>query len=287
MDIALVGAGRVGTALAVLLLRAGHRVVGAAGREASRDRVGRFLPGVPFTTAADASRAGDAVIVGVPDDAIAPLAADLAADGGFHEGQAVIHLSGSAPLLALEAARAAGSSVLAVHPLQTVPDVETGIERLPGSAMAVTAGDEGAAEVGERLARDAGGRPFRVPEERKGLYHAAAVFCSNYLVAVEGLAEELFRAAGVEDPVPAFGPLARATLENVLREGPEGALTGPVARGDAGTVRRNLEALSSGAPHAIPTYVALAGAALGLAARSGRLPREGQARIQEVLDRWR
>lgn len=287
MDIALVGAGRVGTALGVLLSRAGHRIVGAAGREGSRARVGAFLPDVPFLPATEAARAAQAVILGVPDDAIVSVCDELAAADAFHHGQAVVHLSGAAPLLALGPARAAGGMVLAMHPLQTFPDVEAGIERLPGSAVAVTAWGEDAFVVGERLAGDAGGRPFRVAEERKALYHAAAVFCSNYLVAVEGLAERLFRAAGVEEPLEKFGPLARATLDNVLREGPAGALTGPVVRGDAGTLRRNLEALSAHAPQAVASYVALARVTLDLAERSGRLPAGGGARIREVLDSWR
>ena len=287
MDLALVGAGRVGTALTVLLSRSGHRVVGASGREGSRERATRHLPGVPFGSPAETARRGEVVILGVPDDAIAPLTAQLASEDGFRSGQAVVHLSGSTPLLALGPARAAGSTVLSLHPLQTFPDVDTGIDRLPGSPMAVTAWEEEGNELGERLASDAGGRPFRVPEERRALYHAAAVFCSNYLVAVEGLAEQLFRAAGIPEPLQALGPLARATLDNVLDDGPVDALTGPVARGDAGTVRRNLEALSAHAPHAVPSYVALARVALSLAERSGSLPRGGGSAIREVLDRWR
>jgi predicted short-subunit dehydrogenase-like oxidoreductase (DUF2520 family) len=287
MDIALVGAGRVGTAVAVLLGRAGHSIVGAAGRQGSRARAEKFLPGVPFLPAADAARAAEAVILGVPDDVIASVCADVAAGDAFRGGQLVAHLSGAAPLLALGSARAAGALVLSLHPVQTFPDVEAGIERLPGSAVAVTAWEEEAFRAGERLAGDVGGRPFRISEERKALYHAAAVFCSNYLVAVEGLAERLFRAAGVEDPMEVFGPLARATLDNVLRAGPEDALTGPVARGDAGTIRRNLDALSTHAPDAVAAYVALARASLALADRSGRLSAEGRARVLEVLDRWR
>jgi predicted short-subunit dehydrogenase-like oxidoreductase (DUF2520 family) len=287
MDIALVGAGRVGTALAVLLSRAGHQMVGVAGREGSRARAEEFLPEVPFVPAADAARGAAVTVLGVPDDAIAPVCAELAADGAFGEGQSVTHLSGSTPLLALGPARAAGARVLAMHPLQTFPDVEAGIDRLPGSPVAVTAWDDDAFVVGERLARDAGGRPFRVAEERKALYHAAAVFCSNYLVAVEAVAERLFRTAGVDEPREVFGPLARATLDNVLESGPEASLTGPVARGDVGTLRRNLEALSSHAPDAVPAYVALARVALDLAERSGRLSAQGVREIREVLGAWR
>jgi predicted short-subunit dehydrogenase-like oxidoreductase (DUF2520 family) len=287
MDLSFVGAGRVGTALAVLLARSGHRVVGASGREASRARVEAFLPGVPFLPATEAARKGQVVVIGVPDDAIASVCAELATNGAFRSGQSVVHLSGAVSLLALGPARAAEARVLTLHPLQTFPDVETGIERLPGSSMAVTAWEEEAFQLGESLAEAAGGRAFRVPEERKALYHAAAVFCSNYLVVVEAVAERLFRAAGLEDPVPAFAPLAQATMDSVMRAGPATALTGPVARGDAGSVRRNLEALSSEAPDVLPAYVALADVALDLADREGRLGPDGRRAIHEVLDEWR
>jgi predicted short-subunit dehydrogenase-like oxidoreductase (DUF2520 family) len=287
MDVAVVGAGRVGTALAVLLGRAGHRIVAASGREASRARVETWLPGVPFLPPAEAARAAEASLLAVPDDEVAGVCDEIAAADGFVGGTFVAHLSGAVPLLALGPARAAGSQVLSMHPLQTVPDVESGVERLPGASVAVTAWDGPGFEVGERLAADWGGVPFRLDEERKPLYHAAAVFCSNYLVVVEDLAAGLFRAAGVEDPLPAFAPLAEATLANVVRAGPEAALTGPVARGDAGTVRRNLEAISAGAPGAVSAYVALADAAIGLAERARRLGPAAAMALREVLDEWR
>ena len=287
MDVAVVGAGRVGTALAVLLGRAGHRIVAASGREDSRARVEAWLSDVPFLPPAQAARAAQVVLLAVPDDAIAPACHEIAAAAGFAEGAFVAHLSGAAPLLALGPARAAGAHVLSMHPVQTVPDVESGIERLPGAHVAVTAWEVPGFEVGERLASDWGGRPFRLSEERKPLYHAAAVFCSNYLVAVEGLAERLFRAAGVEDPLPAFAPLAEATLANVVRVGPAAALTGPVARGDAGTVRRNLEAIAAHDPDATAAYVALADAAIDLAVRGRRLGPEAVVGLREVLDGWR
>jgi predicted short-subunit dehydrogenase-like oxidoreductase (DUF2520 family) len=281
--VAVVGAGRVGTGLAVLLRRAGHRIVAASGRDATRDRVEHYLPGVRFVADAEAAGAGDVVVVGVPDDRIEPTAEELADAGAFHAGRAAVHLSGATSLGALEAARQTGATVLSLHPLQTAPSVDAAIERLPGCAMAVTAHDEEGFSLGERLATDAAGRPFRLPDDRKPLYHAAAVFCSNYLVAVEALAERLFRTAGLDDPVVLFAPLARTTLDHVLDDGPAAALTGPTVRGDAGTVRRNLEALETHAPDAVPAYVALARAVLDLAEDAGRLEPEARARVEEAL----
>ena len=113
------------------------------------------------------------------------------------------------------------------------------------------------------------------------------MFCSNYLVAVEGMAEHLFRLAGLADPVSMFAPLARASLDATLALGPGAALTGPAVRGDGGTVQRNLEALSSHAPEAVASYVALARVAGDLAAKAGRLSAEGYSRLREVLDGWK
>jgi predicted short-subunit dehydrogenase-like oxidoreductase (DUF2520 family) len=282
LDVAVLGAGRVGTAVAVLLAGAGHRIRAASGGDRSRARIQAHLPSVPFLPPAEAARGSTVIVLGVPDDRIDDVCASLR----WRSGQAVIHLSGSVSLAALARARDDGAAVLSVHPLQTVPDVEAGIARLPGSAFAVTAEDEPGYALGERLAADAGGRPFRLPDERKPLYHAAAVFCSNYLAVVEATAARLLTEAGVPDPRAAMAPLARATLENVLVDGPV-ALTGPAARGDAGTVGRNLEAVAAAAPDLVPAYVALADAALDIAEAGGRLDHAARARVEEVLARWR
>jgi predicted short-subunit dehydrogenase-like oxidoreductase (DUF2520 family) len=285
MDVGVVGAGRVGTALAVLLGKAGHRVVAVSGGEGSRERAARFLPDTPFVEPREAASAAEALILGVPDDAIAAVCEDLAASGSLGQG-AVVHLSGSAPLSALRAAGTAGATVLSVHPLQTFPTVEAAIDRLPGSHCAVTAHSEEGHALGERLAEDAGCVPFRLDDSRKPLYHAAAVFASNYVTVLVALAARLFRDAGVDEATARFGPLSRAALENALHLGPEAALTGPAVRGDVGTLRRNLEALRSDAPDLIGPYVHLARAALDLAERSGRLDPATRREAEEALSGW-
>lgn len=286
MDLAIVGAGRVGTAFAVLLGRAGHRVVAVSGRAATRERVAASLPGVPLLSPAEAAARGEVVLIGTPDDAIERVCRELASAGAFRPGQGVAHLSGATPLAALGPARAAGAEIVSIHPLQTFPTVEAAVERLPGVPMAVTALSEEGHRLGERLVRDAGGHPFRLEDDAKALYHAAAVFASNYLVAVSALAEAAGRAAGLEDPVALMGPIQRTTLENVLALGPAAALTGPAVRGDAGTIGRHLDELSGAVPHAIPAYVALARVALDLGERSGRLAPERRREVEAVLERW-
>jgi predicted short-subunit dehydrogenase-like oxidoreductase (DUF2520 family) len=288
--VAIIGAGRAGTAVGVLLERAGNRVVAASGGLSTQARIQRYLTRasfVPAVNAHEASRAAEVVLLSVPDDRIAAVCAELAARDGFRRGQRVLHLSGSLGLDALERAEKAGAEVLSLHPLQAFPDVDTGVARLPGSGIAVTARTETAMAFGDWLARQAGGRPFPLADEVKPLYHAAAVFCSNYLVAVEGVAERLFRRAGLDPSLPLFAPLARAALDTALRSGPSHALTGPAARGDAGTVARNIAALREHAPEALEAYVALGRVTVELAEEAGRLSSEERRHVEEALSEWR
>jgi predicted short-subunit dehydrogenase-like oxidoreductase (DUF2520 family) len=286
MDVAVIGAGRVGTAFGVRLRRAGHRIVAVAGRSETAARVRSHLPAVPVLSPADAARRAEVALIATPDDAIVSTCEAIVAEGGVTTGSVVAHVSGATSLDALRAAEELGATVLSVHPLQTLPDVETAIERLVGCPIAVTARTPAGAALGERLALDVGGRPFALEDGAKALYHAAAVFASNYLVAVTALARDAGVAAALEDPVGLLGPLQAATLENLAAMGPERALTGPVVRGDAGTVARHLEALTAAVPAAVGPYVALARSAIDVAERSGRLRPEGRAAVEEVLRGW-
>jgi predicted short-subunit dehydrogenase-like oxidoreductase (DUF2520 family) len=287
VDLAIVGAGRVGTSLAVLWRRAGHRIVAVAGGAATPARAARFLPDVRVLDAVGAATGAEVVVIATPDAVIEAVCEEMAKAGALETAGAVVHASGAAGLEALGAAASVGATTLSVHPLQTCPTVEAAVEAIPGAAFAVTAHDERGHELGERLARDAGGRPFPIADELKPLYHAAAVFASNYVVTVTALAEELQRAAGVPDPTAALAPLQEATLANVHRVGSAEALTGPAVRGDAITLQRNLEALARQAPGAVGPYVALADLALALAERSGRVAPAGREAVEEVLGRWR
>ena len=286
MKVAVIGAGRVGTAVGVLLTRAGHRLIAVSGRGPTRDRAARYLPDVAVREPEDAARDAELVILGVPDDLVAPMTASLAGAGAVGAGAYVAHLSGALGLDALERALDVGAHRLAIHPLQTFPDVVHAVEGIPGCAVAVTADDEQGYLVAERIADDLLGEPFRLADGLRPLYHAAAVLASNDLVAVSALAAEAFAAAGIEDPVRAMRPLQRATLDNVGELGPARALTGPAVRGDAGTVARNLEALEREVPAAVAPYVALARVALDLAVGRGSLAETDRAAVEEVLARW-
>jgi len=282
MDIAIVGAGTVGTAVGVVWARAGHRIVGLTGRDATVARAQTWLPGVPVQSLADAVIGAEVVAIGVPDDALSSAVSDVAAV--IEPGVWVVHLSGAQGLGVLAPIEGAGAHPLALHPLQTFADVAGAIEALPGCAVAVTAATEEGAKLGDGLARDLGGRPFRLADTQRPLYHAAAVFASNYLVAISGAGHALFGSAGVPDALAAMRPLQEATLANVHRLGPQAALTGPAVRGDAGTIDRNLSAIAAAMPGLVAPYVALCRTSLGVA--GDRVPQTGRDAIEEVLARW-
>ncbi len=284
MRIAVIGAGRVGTAVAVLFRRAGHEIVAVTGRDATPQRAAEHLPGVPVLDPAEAAARAELVLVAVPDDLLAVTVEALAPS--IAPGTWIAHLSGASGLGVLAPVVAAGGRRLAIHPLQTFPDVEGALRAIPGCVLAVTADDEEGSRLGEQLGRDLGTRPFRLAEEHRAIYHAAAVFSSNYLIAVSALAVELFEAAGVPDPIEAMRPLQEATLANIARLGPAAALTGPAVRGDASTIGANLEGLAASAPGAVEAYVVLCRVALDLATDLGRLTDDDRAAVEEVLARW-
>jgi predicted short-subunit dehydrogenase-like oxidoreductase (DUF2520 family) len=286
MDTAIIGAGRVGTAIGVLLGRAGHRILGVSGRAPSAERAARWLPGVPVGDPATVAHDAELIVLAIPDDLLRPTATSLAAEGVLTRGRWVLHVSGAVGLDVLEAARIAGAGRLALHPLQTFPDVDAAIQRIPGSRAAVTADDAGGLALGSRLARDLGAVPFPLSDGRRPLYHAAAVFASNHLVALASVAERLFDATGVPEPADAVVALQETTLDNVARLGPGRALTGPAVRGDGGTILKNLEALGAEAPELVGPYVAMTRLALSLAEESGRLEPSARTDVDEVLSRW-
>jgi predicted short-subunit dehydrogenase-like oxidoreductase (DUF2520 family) len=287
MDIAVLGAGRVGAALAVLWSRAGHRIVAVAGGPETRERAATHLPGVSMLDPVEAAQDAEVVVISTPDATIAGMCSRIARAGSIHAGSSVGHVSGATGLDALDAAASIGATTFSIHPLQTIPSVEAGVERIPGAGFAITSASEEGEALGERLAKDAGGRPFRLADDVKALYHSAGVFASNYLVTITAIAQQIEAEAGVQDAGEYLATLQDATLQNIRRVGAAEALTGPAVRGDAATVERNLNALAERVPEAVRAYVALADLAVKIAARSGRLPAEGRQAVQEILARWR
>ena len=221
VKVAVIGAGRLGTAMAVLLGRAGHRIVAVSGRGETRGRASLHLPDVPCREPADAAAAAELVIVGTPDDVIVPTVEALAAAAALGPGRWACHLSGSLGLDALAAARDTGARVLAIHPLQTFPDVGAALDRLPGCPIAVTAEDRGG--VPARRADRRGPRRRSPPGRRAPTpYHAAAVFASNYAVTASATPSRCSRPLGCrtgphDGAVAARDPGARGAARSRAR----------------------------------------------------------------------
>jgi len=222
----------------------------------------------------------DIVILAVRDDAIKSLAESLAKSRTIIERHVVLHLSGAQGQEALGPLVSSRASLGSLHPLQTIVEPERAPERLKG-AWAAVEGMPRAVEAGEMLAQDIGMRPFRIATKAKAIYHAGAVFASNYLVVVEAVAQRLLRHAGLSDADAwaALRPLVEGTFENLSRAEPKNALTGPVTRGDTATIVRHLESL---AIDDAKLYRALGRAALELAQKRG-MDEETAAQVAAAL----
>ncbi len=271
LRIGIIGAGRVGAVLGAALGAAGHRVTAASGvSAASLSRIDRLLPNARVSTPEQVPTDVDLVLIAVPDDALGPLVRGLAEAGAFRPGQVVGHTSGAHGLDVLAPASAVGAIVLALHPAMTFSGHRRDLDRLAeGVSFGVTV-PTAQRPLATRLVADLGGSVEWVEEHNRPLYHAALAHGANHLVTLTNEALDRLRDAGVLHPERVLGPLLTAALENTLNQG-DAALTGPVARGDAGTIARHLEALRRVAPDSVPTYLALARRTADRAIASGRL----------------
>ena len=252
LGVGIVGAGRVGAVLGSALRATGHAVVGASGiSAASRERIETLLPGIPVLAVEEVVRRSELVLLAVPDDALPGLVAGLAEVGAWQGGQLVVHTSGRYGAAVLDPARAQGAIPLAIHPAMTFSGTSLDLSRLVGTTFAVTAPGP-VQPIGQALVVELGGEPVVVEEEARGLYHAALAHGANHLVVLVAQAAQALEAAGVEQPGRVLAPLLSAALDGATRSADAGegagpgaisALTGPVARGDVGTVAEHLRVL--------------------------------------------
>jgi len=277
--IGLIGPGRAGVGLALALAQAGYSV-----RLHGRNK--KSVPAPLTITVGDGGKPPpwiadvDTVILTVRDDAITPLATSLAKARAITERHVVLHLSGVQGQEALGPLVTTRAALGSFHPLQTIVEPELTPGRLKG-AWAAVEGMPRAIEAGERIAQDLGMRPFRIATKSKAIYHAGAVFASNYLVVVEAVAQRLLRHAGLSDADAwaALRPLVEGTFENLSRHEPREALTGPLVRGDTATIVRHLESL---AVDDAKLYRALGRAALELAQKTG-MDEQTAEKVAEAL----
>ena len=281
-SIGIVGAGAVGTALGAALSRAGWPVVAIASRDpARREHFRSLVPGArAFAEAAAVLDEAELIILAVPDDAIAGLAAELRMYGG----QAMIHTSGALGAEVLEPARAAGTQIGAFHPLVAFADTERAIAALHGATVAIE-GDEQLAALLARMAEAVGASAVRLLPGTKAAYHAAAVLAAGGFVALLDAIAELGRVAGLDEAgsLAIYGDLIEQTLGNARALGIANALTGPVTRGDVGTLARHIETLRLHAPAALPLYRAAGEREIELAEKRGALAQNRAAELRSTL----
>jgi predicted short-subunit dehydrogenase-like oxidoreductase (DUF2520 family) len=276
----VVGAGRLGTPLAAALVRRGWKLAIIVDKDAraareSRRIIGRGRAAVSLATAA---RAQGAVIIAVPDDVVGRVAAALARTGGTWAGRVVLHTSGVLPARVLQPLAKQGARVASLHPIQSFPKKDLPASIFKGITWGVE-GDPAGVEAACEIVGALRGNVLLLSERNKPLYHAACSLASNALVALEGTAAGVLRAAGIEekDAAGMLGPLVQGTLQNVKNLGPEKALTGPILRGDVATVRSHLKALRDD-PGTREVYKVMGKRILGLAAERGL----GAARVRAL-----
>jgi predicted short-subunit dehydrogenase-like oxidoreductase (DUF2520 family) len=280
--IGFIGAGTVGTALAVRLKEKGYPVIAVASRsKSSADRLAASVPGCKaYDTKQAVADVAELVFITTPDDAIGQVASELK----WHPGQSVIHCSGAHSLDALEPAKRDGAQVGAFHPLQTFANVTHAIKNIPGTTFALEADGE-LLETLKQMSLDLEGSWVKLGAGDKVLYHTAAVFACNYLVTLTKLATDLWQTFGVSKPeaTKALLPLLRGTLNNLENIGLPNCLTGPIARGDLGTIRKHLEALEKSAPEILSTYIELGLQTIPVALGKGKIDSKRAEELRQLL----
>jgi len=278
----IVGAGAVGTALGIALSRAGWPIHAVASRDAIRRQ--------RFTSAVEGVRAFvepqalveevELIILAVPDDVIAGLAGSIRMYGG----QAMIHTSGVLGAEVLAPAMAAGTQIGAFHPLVAFADTERAIAALHGATVAIE-GDDQLAALLSQMADRLGATAVRLAPGSKAAYHAAAVLAAGGFIALLDAIAELGAVAGLDEAgsLAIYGPLIEGTLGNARALGIRAALTGPMTRGDLGTLKAHLAAMAAYAPDALELYAAAARREVALAQARGALAPETAAAMTATI----
>ncbi|MGO9137445.1 MAG: Rossmann-like and DUF2520 domain-containing protein [Syntrophales bacterium] len=283
--VAILGLGKVGRAVGFLLRQAGYRIVAVASRsKASLTQGIVYTGGKSYLNFSEAARAANCIIIATSDDAIAHVCKEISREGGIKPGAKVIHMSGAGGLDLLESAEACGAHVACIHPLQSFPDVDSAVRNIPGSTFGITSSDE-IKEWSAQVVRDLGGVPFFISDADKPLYHAAASIASNYLTTLIHMVEEIYQSLGLnrEETIRAIWPLVMGTIANIETKGTVQALTGPVARGDAGTVRKHVDALRQKLPALLQAYSALGILTADLGLRKKTLSPKTARLIKKIL----
>ncbi len=277
-----IGAGTTGTALAVRLSQKEWPVVAVSSRTlSSAQKLAGLLPDCRVChTAQEVVDSAQLVFITTPDDVIGQVCGEVQ----WREGHSVVHCSGAHSVDILEPARRSGAAVGSFHPLQTFADVDQAVENLPGSTFALEA-EEPLISVLKELTLLLNGNWVELKPGDKVLYHAAAVFACNYMVTLVKLAVDLWQDFGVssKEATQALLPLLEGTVNNIGNIGLPGCLTGPVARGDLGTMQRHLSALEARNPSLLTIYSELGLHTIPIALAKGKIDEEKAEEMKTLL----
>ena len=282
LKLGFIGAGIVGTALAVRLSSKGYPVIAVSSRSQTSAR--KLAQAVndcqAFENKQDVADAAELVFITTPDDVIASVVTEIQ----WHKGQSVVHCSGALSTDILEPAKKLGAQVGTFHPLQTFASVKQAIENIPGSTFTVEA-EEPLLSMLKDIATALDGRWIELKADDKVAYHAAAVIVCNYLVTLIKLATDLWQSFGIppHQATQALMPLIRGTIHNIETVGIPQCLTGPIARGDTGTIKKHLAVLQKVAPTLVSTYQELGRQTIPIALAKGRINKHQAQELHAIL----
>jgi predicted short-subunit dehydrogenase-like oxidoreductase (DUF2520 family) len=278
LQFAVIGTGMVGTAIGFLLKKAGHNITAVADASAAHLKRAKAYIGAPaFSDPARAAGEAGCILITTPDDRIGSVCAVIAEKSPL-TGKKVFHMSGAGGLDLLAPAARAGALTASIHPLQSFSSIDGTIASIPGSYFGVTA-SAGAKRLAADIVRDLKGIPIPIAAEQKPLYHAAACIASNYLVSLLSVVESIYQSIGFseKDARRAYLPLVYGSLKNIENQGCPNALTGPIARGDSGTIQKHIDAMARHLPDFASMYAHMGVIAVKLAREKGTLG-AGQAK---------
>lgn len=280
IKLGFIGAGTIATALAVALSHKGYPVVAVSSRsQQSTDKFARLIDSCQsYSSNQEVADAAELVFIATPDDVIASVVTEIK----WRPGQSIVHCSGADSTDILASAREAGAAVGAFHPLQTFVGLRQ--ENLPGITYTLEA-EEPLLTTLKEIATTLGGRWIVLKAEDKILYHTAAVFACNYLITLVKIATDLWQSFGIppQQATQALLPLLRGTINNIDATGIPRCLTGPIARGDSGTIKKHLDALQKAAPELIATYRELGLKTISIALSKGRINSKQSDELEAIL----
>lgn len=286
--ISIIGAGVVGTSIGCLLNKKGYKVVGVAARsmKSAKDSVKFIGDGIPYNSNLEAATGAEVIFITTPDDVIKSVCDELADGDAVRDGCFVFHTSGALPSSILSSARNKGAYVASIHPLQSLATRKEAVTNLAGSYYNIE-GDKKAVTVARRIVKDLGGKEMVIPTKGKILYHAGAVFASNYLITIFSTGMELLQIAGIPKAKAQAGllSLVRGTVKNIERVGIPMALTGPIQRGDISIIEGHINEIKRSSPGLLNLYFQLGKETVRIALEKGGISKKEGERLASLFEK--